>query len=728
MHCPLFAPYNLARVPATFAIRVGSCTFNQLMRIETLHVENFRAIRLARLVDIREAIVIAGPNGCGKSAIFDALRLLKSAYGQYHQNEFQSWLNEFQIKFENLRRDAARVFHDPSKELRIEATIRLAPDERTFLYENAKELLLKLNWAQFHRDTTHVSGIVMNPTRQRKQSPIVESQAAKMVDELKRLLEAEETHRAILTMQPGEEPTAVSNALIETVFTLYEPENLGIIDYYGPHRVFGREQLSNIHLRVQEPSERGQHALYNIQNKYANIKTQMAQTYVRQMLAREAGVELGQSIDLKETLDELFEVFFPGKKFLGILPTPEGELTFPVRLESGREHDINELSSGEREVLIGYLRLRNSAPCNSVILIDEPELHLNPRLIRGLPRFYQKHIGTGLCNQLWMITHSDTLLREAVEEPAYDVYHMQPSYATDADENQLVKLSVSADLERAIISLVGDLASYSPRSKVVLLEGEASEVDASIISELFPEFADKFNLVSVGSKLRVGAVHTILDQAASTGQLDARFFSIVDRDWGETVGSTGTEVQHRFSWDVYHIENYLLEASFVREAMRSLALRSDIPDVAAIDEQLKQAAHDTIDSLVRDRLERRVNKKLVRCINTRSSPTLPLAGGLRSAAEASAKKIAQALDEELAVNLLQGQETAIRSELEASLSEGRWRADFRGRDILRKFCALHPGILGISYEKFRNLIINRMREAGYRPGGMRSVLEQIDAL
>ena len=47
-----------------------------------------------------------------------------------------------------------------------------------------------------------------------------------------------------------------------------------------------------------------------------------------------------------------------------------------------------------KEVLFGYLRLRNSAPKYSVVLLDEPELHLNPALVRGLPQFYHRHLGT----------------------------------------------------------------------------------------------------------------------------------------------------------------------------------------------------------------------------------------------------------------------------------------------------------------------------------------------
>jgi predicted ATP-dependent endonuclease of OLD family len=51
-----------------------------------------------------------------------------------------------------------------------------------------------------------------------------------------------------------------------------------------------------------------------------------------------------------------------------------------------RTHDIDELSSGEKEIVYGYLWLRTGTPRRSIILIDEPELHLNPAQEYALQR------------------------------------------------------------------------------------------------------------------------------------------------------------------------------------------------------------------------------------------------------------------------------------------------------------------------------------------------------
>lgn len=67
------------------------------MRLNQLHVENFRAIADLTPEDLSNSVVLAGPNGCGKSCVLDAIRLLKSPYGSYQQDEWQSWFGEFAI-------------------------------------------------------------------------------------------------------------------------------------------------------------------------------------------------------------------------------------------------------------------------------------------------------------------------------------------------------------------------------------------------------------------------------------------------------------------------------------------------------------------------------------------------------------------------------------------------------------------------------------------------------
>ena len=480
--------------------------------------------------------------------------------------------------------------------------------------------------------------------------------------------------------------------------------------------MYGRETLQGINLNLDAlEQQRSQHALYNYGNKYANVKSEMAGSYVKEILAGKAsGRTVGQE-SLSGTLKELFRTFFPDKEFLGPVPTPEGNLLFPVKTGDGATHDLNELSAGEKEVLYGYLRLRNSAPKFSVILLDEPELHLNPRLIKGLPAFYHRHLGNALHNQIWLITHSDALLREAVGQEGYSVFHMQT--ATVAGSEQAAPLLARGGLQKAVIDLVGDLASYRPGAKLIIFEGENSEFDLKMATTLFPALQN-VNAVSAGSKQRVRGLHEILGVALEQGEVPMKIFSIVDPD-GE---KSNPLLDRSFEWDVYHIENYLLEPKFISKVLSDFGVTSFSTE-EDVYEALRDCARETMTGLVRQKLASDVNADLVGSIKTATDPnSLAVAPALANAIKRSAENFSQIVIGKFSLTQLTEMEQALRSDFEKALAADSWRKRFRGRDILKRFAAK---VNKTNYEIFRDLVIARMKDSGFQPEGMRTVIEKI---
>jgi hypothetical protein len=444
---------------------------------------------------------------------------------------------------------------------------------------------------------------------------------------------------------------------------------------------------------------------------------------VRQLLSKEANSSPIQDSSLSDTLKELFSTFFPGKEFLGPQPTADGRLLFPVRTARG-EHDIDELSSGEKEVLYGYLRLRNAAPRNSVLLIDEPELHLNPRLVSGLASFYHRHLGKPLGTQLWLVTHSDTFIREAVGQDGFSVFHMQPP-SRDDNQNQASPVQVAQDLDRLVIELVGDLAAYRPGAKIVVFEGDGESepgFDVRMTCTLFPEFQSKVNAISGGSRRRVEQLYSLLEDARSAGHLPGRFYAITDADSG---GSSSPDKPTIFSWDVYHIENYLVEPSFILRVLRDLNRASgEVSDEAKVAGALKKCAEATLDQAVAHRLRVQVNGELIACINLKFDPARKdVAAAMKQALDRSSSRLNAALSTGLSEEALLRQEGDIRASMIQDLRTDQWMRSFRGRDVLRRFVAEHGG--GMAYEPFRDLIIARMRDADYQPAGMRRVVAAI---
>lgn len=643
------------------------------MKLDAISIKNFRAIRSLSLEKLPDAVVLAGPNGCGKSCVLDAIRLLKSVYGSYQQDEWQTWLGEFQINAQRDPRELLPLFQDRSMSLAVSATIRLSDNERRFVTANARALLRDMRVQQQQFSMSQGRPALYDGWQVPDEE--VEEEKAEVAELLSLL--ASETHEAAFEIRPTGETDGKWNPLLRLVFSTYLPQDLGIIDYHGQNRNYSRERLGSVNLTIESSEQKlRQHALYNYANKYANLKTEMASAYVRHLITRQADPQAKADDALTATLKELFQTFFPGKEFLGPRPTEDGRLLFPVRTESGSEHDIDELSSGEKEVLYGYLRLQSAAPLNSIILIDEPELHLNPRLVSGLAAFYYRHLGARMNNQLWLVTHSDTLIREAVSHLHFAVFHVHPPSAGVIAQASPVK--AGEELDRVIMALVGDLATYRPGAKVVVFEStQAVAFDRQMTCALFPEFEQRVNIISAGDKRTVTALYELLEAARKAGHIPGEFFAITDAD-----DEGASRPTRHCQWDAYHIENYLLDPKFILSACRALGIHaSELADDAAVLSVLIASAKETIGGLVAHELKKHVNQSIVGSVDLEFDPKRPdMAVALTEALTRSRERIEKQAETVVSKESLVALEERLLAGYSQALEDGTWQRRFRGRE------------------------------------------------
>ena len=694
------------------------------MRIEELEIENFRAIEKASIDTRSTMIVIAGPNGCGKSCVLDGIRFIKSVYGSYGPNEWDQWLGEFQINREQDPWEMRKILRDKGKSARIAITLKLHPEERLHLQENAHELAEEIALKQIS------PGIAYRNWRQRirisgQQEQAFLRQVETLTNQLVELLKTEtrnEQHAGSVTIEQNGNVVIGRNLVLESIWRIYEPQRVGLVDYHGPQRHYAREQVGgvNLNLKTQEEQQK-QSALYNYANKYANIKTQMATEFVLQTLRGKGGEE--QREPLSDTLKDLFRRFFPGKEFEGIKTNDKGELEFTVTVADGKKHDINDLSSGEKEILFGYLRLRNSAQRHSIILLDEPELHLNPKLIQGLPQFYQKHIGEALDNQIWAVTHSDAFLREAIGSPGTRVYHMKEVNREEAGNNQIHEIKREEEGQEAVLELIGDIAGYRPGGKIVIFEGENSEFDIRLTGKLFPRYERKMNFLSGGNKSTVRRLHQALETQEG-GKGKGRIFSIVDRDGAGRVQDS--EELGRFTWDVYHIENYLLDESVILDVLQKSTISgTGFAKSVEVERELREIAKEQVEELVEHVVREKAHQVITGAIRLKGErKTGEGAGeGVSRRVSETIERLTAESKKELSVEKLDRVAKARRATLERAIEKNEWKKEFRGREILKVFASRYGGM---RYETMRDTIINTMADGNQRPPGMLRILERID--
>lgn len=698
------------------------------MKIESLRISNFRGIKNVSMTGLSDTIIIAGQNGSGKSCIFDAIRLLKSTYGGYQQNEWQNFFGEFQIQLNSGTNNLQGLFNDPNKSCNISAKFVLRDDERKYITENASELLEETIWQKELPEAFQYGGYrkAMFAAQFRDRQPEVLDKVSKLLPSLYEQLAIGEV-QADLEIFQNSKFNLKDSTLLSVVFSNYRPRKIGLIDFHGAQRHYGRENVQGINLSIEQNNQTYlQSTLYNYNAKYSNVKSEMAANFIKELLSEAAdGPKTGNEPDsLTETLKSLFNSFFPDKEFLGPQPTADGSLSFPVKTANGSVHDLDELSSGEKEILYGYLRIRSSAPRNSIILLDEPELHLNPRLIRGLPDFYKKNLGLKLKNQIWLVTHSDALIREAIGKPGFNVFHMLPCGHVPAEESQLRSLSITEDLEAAIADLVGDLAAYRPGGKGLVFEGGGdSDFDRRVAATLFAEELQGINLISGSNKARVRVLHEVLDRAYKSGHLPTKFFAVTDKDSEQPIANrTGVNI---FSWDVYHIENYLLDSDIIADVASSIDNRKII-DTSLIENLLRQAAFGLIDSLVAHKLRSKIYSKFRRSIDLSCDISAStIVENLRQSAERSVKAIASVMNESFSEEILTSMENAFRGEIESYFSNNTWRKELPGRDILKGMLSSLQLQPSVNYEVFRNLILSKMAERGVKPAGMAEALRKV---
>ena len=375
------------------------------MKIKRLLIKNFKGIQQIHMTDLDDVITIAGKNGCGKTCLLEGIRLLKSQYGHYNENENRAWWDEKQV---DLKQEGTRkVLRNKDNRAIVEAEIELTDAEKQYIREDPNNLM------EIMAIRTIAPGIESQieyrirqwslrnwraiPEFAGRANQILEV-AHQIKEEIQREI-ASRTTTGRFDIGADGRIEVTANHLLSFVFGTFDPRQLGIIEFNPADRRYPPERFTNVTVDVEKQDEAWkQSAMYNTEGKYGGVKEALGNEWIRSIIRREAG-ETAATEEMALAMREIFRDMIPDKEFSGPRPTRAGRLEFNVST-GGNEHDIDDLSSGEKEILFGYLKIRARAPKNSVIIVDEPELHMNPRMIAGLPNLYEKHIGRALQNQV----------------------------------------------------------------------------------------------------------------------------------------------------------------------------------------------------------------------------------------------------------------------------------------------------------------------------------------
>jgi AAA domain, putative AbiEii toxin, Type IV TA system len=221
----------------------------------------------------------------------------------------------------------------------------------------------------------------------------------------------------------------------------------------------------------------------------------------------------------------------------------------------GQQFPLSSLSSGEREVvnIVFDFLLRN--PSHSIIIFDEPELHLHPELSYKLLQTLQM---VGENNQFIYCTHSPDIITASLENSVIFIAPPKPTIS-----NQAILVREDDETHEALQKIGQSIGIIALGKKLVLIEGSDSSLDKQVYGTILKNKFPNLVLVPSGGKEVISSFSSIMASILERTIWGVDFFMLCDRDAVPfSVSTSSLEVAGKGRLKIlrcYHLENYFLD-------------------------------------------------------------------------------------------------------------------------------------------------------------------------
>lgn len=385
--------------------------------------------------------------------------------------------------------------------------------------------------------------------------------------------------------------------------------------------------------------------------------------------------------DPLEKYKEIFKTLLPGKELQDINPASPREFHYSSNL--GTPLPFSSLSSGEQEVVKVVFDVVRKEIRHSVIIVDEPELHLHPTLTFKLIETL-KTIGDHT-NQFIFLTHSADLI--STYYSTGDVYFID---AIQTGANQGHKLSDLSHSHNEVVQLIGqNLGLFAVGKKLVFVEGENSSIDRLTYHTIIQTIIPEAKVIPVGSVLNINTLNTIEEQIRNS-IFGIDIYMIRDRDGLDDKQIQELEKNGRVRClKRRHIENYFLDSEILFKVAEKLYLTTANPSLTKeiIESETKRIANETLNfNLLKNTkeylgLNHYFKIPTVKSVETKNITNIKteIINGVKN----SLNILSSGLDETIFATWLDKEELRLNELLETD----DWKNEFQGKIIFTKLCA-----------------------------------------
>ncbi|MFA6024706.1 MAG: AAA family ATPase [Candidatus Gracilibacteria bacterium] len=377
---------------------------------------------------------------------------------------------------------------------------------------------------------------------------------------------------------------------------------------------------------------------------------------------------------------EIFVQLLPGKELQDI--KPESPREFQYKDTTGNILPFSSLSSGEQEVVKVIFDVARKDIKHSVIIVDEPELHLHPTLAFKLIETL-KTIGDHT-NQFIFLTHSADLI--STYYSTGDVYFID---SVQTGSNQAHKLSELNHSHKELVQLIGEnLGLFAVGKKLVFVEGEGSSLDRLTYHAIAQKYLPEAKIVPIGSVEKLIALNAF-EQEIRNSIFGIDLYLIRDRDGLSDEQISTVETSGKIKClKKRHLENYFLDSEILFKVAERFCITAKKTDLTQtfIETKIKEIATESLKlNLLQNTkeylaLNHGFEISTIRAVETKDLDTIKLE--MISSTLSSISKLSTDLSEE---NLKQWMDSE-QARLEAALSSDNWKNEFQGKEIFSIFC------------------------------------------
>lgn len=260
---------------------------------------------------------------------------------------------------------------------------------------------------------------------------------------------------------------------------------------------------------------------------------------------------IGKPVTKLDRVQKIWELVLPHRKLLKKAGLIE---TYPTGNDRNK-YNASEMSDGERVIfyLVGEIVC---APSNSIIIIDEPEMHIHKSLIKTL--FDLIEIERPDCSFIYL-THDIDF--------AFTRQNAIKIWAKSYEGNNIWDYEILNDEmpipEQLYLEVLGS------RKPVIFLEGDNSSIDYEIYEQVYGDYT----LKPLGSCEKV--IHSVKSFNEQNGFHHIDSFGIIDRDRRQDAEISKLNAKNIWVLDVAEAENLLLLENIVKSVANHMGKNPD---------------------------------------------------------------------------------------------------------------------------------------------------------